>query len=171
MLRLRRSASIVSPQRVEHLEAQLRRLKYPVFPELSVQKLKIPQPLAPKRLQSYPRPSLADLAMVVLVGSGAVCLAAPVSLCVSRRNAGLARERGARPASKVAKENRREHDQLAKELADEQNTLQRKGAGDHGSSREAAGFLRRIDRGIEGRSLRTIAPPTINLRTCLPSFG
>jgi DNA-binding helix-hairpin-helix protein with protein kinase domain len=121
------SSSIISPQRVEHLEAQLRRLKYPVFPELSAQRLKIPQPIAPKRLQSYPRPSIADMATVALVGSAAVCLAAPVlpwALAVG--TIGSLASGATLLVNKVAKEKRREHDKLAKDLADEQNALQRR---------------------------------------------
>jgi DNA-binding helix-hairpin-helix protein with protein kinase domain len=121
------SSSIISPKRIEHLEAQLRRLKYPVFPEISAQRLKIPQPIAPKRLQSYPRPSIADMATVALVGSAAVCLATPVlPLALAVGTIGSLASGATLLVSKVAKEKRREHEKLAKELTDEQNTLQRK---------------------------------------------
>jgi DNA-binding helix-hairpin-helix protein with protein kinase domain len=98
-----------------------------VFPEVSAQKLKIPQPIAPKRLQSYPRPSVADLATTALVGSGAVCLAAPVlPWALVAGTLGSLASGAMLLVSKVAKANRREHDQLAKELTGEQNNLHRK---------------------------------------------
>lgn len=122
------SSSIISPKRIEHLETQLRRLKYPVFPEIAAQQFKIPQPIAPKRLQSYPRPSVADLATAALVGSGAICLAAPIlPWALVAGTVGSLASGTMLLVSKVAKANRREHDQLAKKLAGEQNTLQRKG--------------------------------------------
>jgi hypothetical protein len=98
-----------------------------VFPEIAAQQFKIPQPIAPKRLQSYPRPSVADLATVALVGSGAVCLAAPaLPWALVAGTVGSLASGAMLLLSKVAKANRRAHDKLAKELADEQNTLQRK---------------------------------------------
>jgi len=121
------SSSIISPKRIEHLEAQLRRLKYPAFPEISAQQLRIPQPIAPKRLQSYPRPSVADLATAALVGSTAACLAAPVvPWAVVAGTLGSLVSGATLLLSNDAKENRREHGKLAKELADQQNALQRK---------------------------------------------
>jgi DNA-binding helix-hairpin-helix protein with protein kinase domain len=121
------SSSIISPQRVAHLEAQLHRLKFPVFPELSAQRLKIPQPIAPKRLQSYGRPSSADLATAALVGSGAICLGAhafPWALAAG--TIGSLASGAMLLVSKVAKANRHERDRLAKDLAGEQNNLHRK---------------------------------------------
>ncbi len=121
------SSSIISPQRGEHLEAQLRRLKLPVFPELSSQRLKIPQSIAPKRLQSYGRLTSADLTTAALIGSGALCLAAPaLPWALAAGTLGSLASGATLLVSKVAKEKRREHDRLAKDLADEQHTLQRK---------------------------------------------
>lgn len=121
------SSSIISPKRIEHLEAQLRRLKYPVFPEISPQRLKIPQAIAPKRLRSYGRLTIADAASMALAGSGVACLAAPVSLWALGAGAiGSLVSGAALLVSKSARSKRHEHDQLAKQLVDQQETLQRK---------------------------------------------
>lgn len=121
------SSSIISPKRIEHLEAQLRRLKYPPFPEISAQQLKIPQPIAPKRLQSYPRLSEADLATVALVSSAALCLAGPVLPWALAVGATGSLASGATLlASEAARAMRKDREELVKGLADEQNKLQRK---------------------------------------------
>lgn len=121
------SSSIISPQRVAHLEAQLHRLKFPVFPELSSQRLKIPQQMAPKRLQSYGRPSSADVATAALVGSAAICLAAPAfPWALAAGTVGSIASGAMLLVSKAAKANRRECDRLAGDLATEQTNLHRK---------------------------------------------
>jgi DNA-binding helix-hairpin-helix protein with protein kinase domain len=120
------STSIIAPKRIEHLEARLRRLKFPAFPELLPQQLKIPQAIAPKRLRAYGRPSSADAATTTLAAA-AVCLAAPFApwALIAGTAASLA---GAAwlLASKAAKENRRRHDAISRKLVEEQNKLQRK---------------------------------------------
>lgn len=121
------SSSIISPKRVEHLDAQLRRLKFPSFPELSRQRLRIPQPIALKRLQSYSRLSSADAAALALVGAGATCLIAPLlpwALMVG--TVGSLASGLTLIISNTAKANRREQKQLTENLIGEQDNLHRK---------------------------------------------
>lgn len=73
------SASLISPERLEHLERKLARVNYPTFPGVAPSQLKIPKPLSPKRRSKFGRPSAPDLAVGILAASLALCLAAPVS--------------------------------------------------------------------------------------------
>ena len=121
------SASIISPQRLDQLESKLRKLTIPSFPTMTPQQLKIPQPLAPKRLEKPGRMSNVDVAAGVLVASAAACLAAPASVWALAAGAvGALGSGGYLLANKAAKARRREHDDLTKQLAAEQNKLHRR---------------------------------------------
>jgi len=120
-------ASIISPQRLDHLESKLRKLTIPSFPTMTPQQLKIPQPIAPKRLEKPARMTSVDVAAGAMVASMALCLAAPVSIwALAAGAAGVLGSGTYLLASKAAKARRREHDDLTNQLAVEQNKLQRR---------------------------------------------
>ncbi|QDT74594.1 Protein kinase domain protein [Lacipirellula limnantheis] len=121
------SSSIISPQRIEHLEAQLYRLKFPAFPQLSPQSFKVPQAIAPKRLQSYGQPTVADLAAVAFAGSAVACLASPASpLALAVGALGSLASGAALMLNKSAIAKRQESGELADGLLAAQNDLNRK---------------------------------------------
>ncbi len=73
------STSMVSNERLNHLDARLKRLVIPVFPELDADELKIPQALRPKRLGKMPPLAAPDAGVGLLVLAAACCLAAAYS--------------------------------------------------------------------------------------------
>jgi DNA-binding helix-hairpin-helix protein with protein kinase domain len=121
------SASMVSTQRMDHLDAKIKRLVIPAFPELEQNDLKIPQAMRPKRWQKRPAPAKPDVGVGLLVLSAACCLASAYSGWALIAGAVLAVAGGGLLYfSTEGKKRRKEADVIAKRLADLQKQLFRR---------------------------------------------
>jgi DNA-binding helix-hairpin-helix protein with protein kinase domain len=121
------SVSMVSPDRLTHLEAKLHKLTIPNFTSLSPDKLKIPQALPPKRLKSLGRMGGPDAAALGLVASTLACLAAPASVWALAAGAVGALASGAYLLfSKPGRSRRTQLDELGKRLVQEQGKLHKR---------------------------------------------
>ncbi len=68
------SATIISRDRLSHLEEKLNRLVLPAFPAISPQQLKVPQALKPQRAKTHIKLGGPDLAAGLLAASAGLCL-------------------------------------------------------------------------------------------------
>jgi len=118
------SVSLISPQRLTHLEDKLKRLTVPEFPTLSPQQLKIPQAIGPKRLETRTPLAKTDMAAALLVAASLACVAGVLSAWALLAGAVAAAASGAFLLfSKEARARRATVDQLQRRLAEIQHKL------------------------------------------------
>lgn len=111
------SMTNIVPERLDHLEAKLRKLMLPVFPDLAPNQLRVPQALPPKRPPKAPPVTAATLATYTMAAGTAACLAAPFSgWALVAGLAALAAGSGWLVAGKDARVRRKTADELTARL-------------------------------------------------------
>jgi DNA-binding helix-hairpin-helix protein with protein kinase domain len=124
------SMTNIVPERLDHLEAKLRKLMLPVFPDLAPNQLRVPQAIAPKRPPKAPPISSATLATWTMAAGAAACLAAPFSgWALIAGFAALVGGTGWLVAGKDSRERRKTADELAAKLEKLQIQLYARGQG------------------------------------------
>jgi DNA-binding helix-hairpin-helix protein with protein kinase domain len=117
-------ASIVSPDRLKHLEDKIRRLTIPAFPEVPLDKLKIPQPLRAKAVNKFGTMKAPDYGALLLAAGALACVTSIFSgWLLAAGTAACAAGGGLMMFSREGKLRRQNVDDLLRKLGELQQTL------------------------------------------------